>query len=273
MLFENRTEKLYRTESADGGRRRPGSPNRSRGGFRPPATLAGMGTSGRIRLVLWDIDRTLIDSPGMGRLIYERVFPAVTGQPLREFASWNGQTDLRIMDETLTSHGIEPTEQIITRLATALADGHRNARDELIGRGQVLPGVWDALEVLAGEPGIRQSVLTGNSRDIAQIKVEAFGLDRHLDLSIGAYGDDHRDRAELVGIALNRAAQQLGIMFSAEQVVLIGDTPNDVRAAINNGVHIIAVATGGYSVDDLRAAGARTSLETLVDVVTEIRTL
>lgn len=227
------------------------------------------------RLVLWDIDCTLIDSPGMGRFVYERVFPAVTGQALQELASMNGQTDLRIMSDTLTMHGIEPTAGVMNRLADALADGYRAARDELIGRGRVLPGVRDALEALGHEPDVRQSVLTGNSRGVARIKVDAFGLGRFLDLSIGAFGDDHHDRAELVAIARNRAAQQLGITFGAEEVVLIGDTPNDVYAAVTSGAHIIAVATGGYSVDELRAVGAKASLESLADgsLVTEIKAL
>jgi phosphoglycolate phosphatase len=234
-----------------------------------------MGTDGQKRLVLWDIDRTLIASRGMGRLVYERVFPAVTGQALREVANLNGQTDLRIMHDTLTMHGIVPTEQLMRRLANALADGYRDARDELVSRGCVLPGVRDGLEALANEPGVRQSVLTGNSRDVAHIKVESFGLDGHLDLSIGAFGDDHRERAELVGIACRRAAQQLGVTFSAEEVVLIGDTPNDVHAAVTSGAHVIAVATGGYSVDELRAAGAKVCLESLAgeSLVTEIGAL
>lgn len=234
-----------------------------------------MGINGQKRLVLWDIDRTLIDIPGMGRLVYERVFPTVTGRSLQALASLHGQTDLRIMHDTLTLHGIEPTGQIVARLAEALAGGYRDARDELVARGRVLPGVREALDALAREPGVHQSVLTGNSGDVARIKVEAFGLDGYFDLSIGAFGDDHRDRAELVGIARNRAAQQLGVTFGVEQVVLVGDTPNDVHAAVTSGAHIIAVATGGYSVDDLRACGAKTSLQSLADVslVAEISAL
>lgn len=225
-----------------------------------------MGTNGHTRLVLWDIDHTLIESRGVGRLIYERVFPAVTGQSLRELATVHGRTELDIMHDTLVLHGIDPTEQTIHQLAAALADGYGDAIDELASRGRVLPGVWEALELLANKPGVHQSVLTGNTTDVARIKVEAFGLDRYLDLSLGGYGDDHRDRTELVTIARKRASHQLGTAINASQVVLIGDTPNDVHAALNAGAHIIAVASGNYAVDDLRAAGADTALESLVDL-------
>jgi phosphoglycolate phosphatase len=170
------------------------------------------------------------------------------------------------MHDTLQLHEIEPTEHAINQLAAALAEGYGAAITELTERGSVLPGVWQALEALAAEAGIHQSVLTGNTTDIARIKVEAFGLDRYLDLSIGAYGDDHRDRPELVSIARKRAAQQLGTTISAEQVVLIGDTPSDVDAALTAGTHIIAIASGKFSVDDLLAAGATSPLETLANL-------
>lgn len=225
-----------------------------------------MGTNGQTRLVLWDIDQTLIESDGVGRLVYERAFPAVTGQPLRHLGKFNGRTELDFMHDTLALHGIEPTEKTVRRFAAALADGFRDAIDQLVGRGRVLPGVWEALEALANEPNVAQSVLTGNTADVARIKVEAFGLDRHLDLSLGAYGDDHRDRPELVAIACKRAAQQLGGAINADQVLLVGDTPNDVHAAVSTGAQIIAVASGSYSVDDLRAAGSGTVLQSLADL-------
>ncbi|MCI2422146.1 haloacid dehalogenase-like hydrolase [Saccharopolyspora sp. K220] len=225
-----------------------------------------MAADRQTRLVLWDIDHTLIETRGVGREIYERVFPKVTGQPLRELAAVHGRTELDIIHNTLQLHDLEPTERTVNQLAAALADGYRDALNELTTRGQVLPGVWEALDALAGESGIHQSVLTGNTRDVARIKVEAFGLDRYLDLSIGAYGDDHRDRSELVGIARKRAAQQLGRTIPAAQVVLIGDTPSDVEAALIAGSQIIAVATGKYTVDDLRAAGAATTFDRPTDV-------
>lgn len=222
-----------------------------------------MAANRRAQLVLWDIDHTLIESRGLGRTIYERVFPAVTGQPLRELATVHGRTELDIMHDTLQLHHVEPTDTNIRRLATALVEGYHTAVDELTTRGRTLPGVWQALEVLHSEAGFHQSVLTGNITNVARVKVEAFGLDRFLDLTIGAYGDDDRERAELVDIARKRAEKQLATAISVEQVVLIGDTPADVEAAIAAGTRIIAIASGAYTVEDLRAAGAETTLPNL----------
>ena len=213
--------------------------------------------------MLWDIDHTLIESRGVGRAIYERVFPEVVGQPLRELATVHGRTELDIMHDTLQLHDVEPTDKNIHRLATALAEGYHDAVDELTTRGRTLPGAWQALEALHSESGLHQSVLTGNITDVARVKVEAFGLDGYLDLALGAYGDDDRERAELVDIARKRAAQKLGTAISVKQLVLIGDTPADVAAAIASGTHIVAVASGKYTVEDLRAAGAETALADL----------
>ncbi|RCW43300.1 phosphoglycolate phosphatase-like HAD superfamily hydrolase [Halopolyspora algeriensis] len=225
-----------------------------------------MAADGRMRLVLWDIDHTLIESRGMGRSVYARVFPEVTGQSLRELAPVHGRTELDIMHDTLRLHEIEPTERITTRLAAALAEGFRAAVGELAERGTVLPGVWQALDALAAEPDMHQSVLSGNTADVARTKLEAFGLERYLDLPAGAYGDDHRERAELVTIARDRVARQFGTTVPAERIVLIGDTPHDVDVALSAGTHIVAVATGEYSVDDLRAAGAESPLEDLTSL-------
>lgn len=231
-----------------------------------PATLDVMATDSQPRLVLWDIDHTLIETRGVGRSIYERVFPTVTGRPLRELATVHGRTELEIMHDTLLAHDIEPNAQTIEHLAAALADGYRNATDALTAQGRVLPGVWQALRTLADETGTHQSVLTGNTTEVARIKIEAYGLDRYIDPSLGAYGDDHRDRGELVNIACERATRQLGSAVTPGNVALVGDTPNDVAAALAAGSRVVAVASGKYSVDDLRAAGATVTLGTLEDV-------
>jgi len=149
-----------------------------------------MATDSQPRLVLWDIGHTLIETRGVGRAVYERIFPVATGQPLRELATVHGRTELDIMHGPLLAHGIEPNAQIIERLAAALAGGYRSAIDALTERGRVLPGVWQALCTLADEPGTHQGVLTGNTTEVARIKIEAFGLDRYIAPSLGAYGDD-----------------------------------------------------------------------------------
>jgi phosphoglycolate phosphatase-like HAD superfamily hydrolase len=111
----------------------------------------------------------------------------------------------------------------------------------------------------------RQSVLTGNIRPLAEVKLGALGLRNHLDLDIGAYGDIHEVRAELVHVARQRAAAVAGTDFSGEATVLVGDTPLDVAAALATGARAVAVATGDYPEADLAAAGAHTVLPDLTD--------
>lgn len=83
-------------------------------------------------------------------------------------------------------------------------------------------------------------MLTGNLREVARIKLEVFGLDSHLDLDSSAYGDDHRDRAELVAIAQSRTSARTGTIFGNRNTVLIGDTPNDVEAGATAGFGLSA---------------------------------
>lgn len=225
-----------------------------------------MTVDGRTRLVLWDIDHTLIESRGVGREIYQRIFPQVTGQALRELATVHGRTELDIIHDTLRLHGIEPTGQAVGDLANALAEGYRTAQDELRERGRVLPGALEALQALTEAPGVHQSVLTGNTTEVARIKLDTFELTAYLDTSIGAYGDDHPDRAELVRIARARGVDHLGEVIAANQVILIGDTPSDVEAALTAGAQIIAVATGKFTVLDLQAAGATTAVNSLAEI-------
>jgi phosphoglycolate phosphatase len=207
-------------------------------------------------LVLFDVDHTLIETRGVGREMYERVFLGVTGVAFRKLASVSGHTELDIIRETLDLHKVEPTDEAIRGLATALAEGYDAARDELAERGRALPGAQQTLARLAAEPAVHQGVLTGNLRDVARIKVEVFGLDPYLDLEASAYGDDNPDRAALVAIAQRRATERTGIAFDNEHTVLIGDTPKDVEAALVAGVRVIAVASGKSSVQELQDAGA-----------------
>lgn len=217
------------------------------------------------RLVLWDIDHTLLQSRGMGREMYERAVPAAIGQPFRQLADVSGRTELDIIAETLKLHGVEPTDTAIGKLANALIDSYEASRDEFALRARALPGAREALAALASEPSVHQGVLTGNLRAVARTKLVALGLEEFLDLETSSYGDDHADRAELVAIARERAAQHLDTQFGLDDIVLIGDTPRDVTAALDAGVRVIAVASGKSDVGALYAAGADRVLEDLSD--------
>jgi phosphoglycolate phosphatase-like HAD superfamily hydrolase len=110
-----------------------------------------------------------------------------------------------------------------------------------------------------------QALLTGNIRPLAEVKLGALGLTGHLDLDVGAYGDAHEVRAELVGPARRRAALAYGADFSGEATVIVGDTPLDVEAALVTGARAVAVASGYFSVAELTAAGAHVVLPDLTD--------
>ena len=145
---------------------------------------------------------------------------------------------------------------MITRLARALIRGYQDAREELRTVGRALPGVQDVLASLAHSAVVHQSVVTGNLRDVARIKLEAFDLDHYFDLDAGAYGDDDHERPKLVAIVQRRATERTGVMLDNDATVLIGDTPQDVDAGLASGVRMIGVATGKTSIQELRNVGA-----------------
>lgn len=225
------------------------------------------------RLVLWDIDHTLIQSGGVGREVFAEAFAQVTGTPMRDMAEVSGRTELVIFGRTLDMHGIPRSDEYFSRFIRLQAQGYEERDHELRLRGRVLPGALNALQALARMPGIVQSVLTGNTRPSARAKLKIFGLERYLDLEIGGYGEDDPVRARLVGIARDRARSTKGLIYTPETTVLIGDTPQDVIAGRDGGAHVIAVASGKSTVIDLKAAGANVVFPDLTDSAALIRAI
>jgi phosphoglycolate phosphatase len=216
-------------------------------------------------LVLWDIDHTLIETSGVGSLVYAEAFAKVTGRPLERMPELAGRTEPVIFREALKINGVEPREDLYAQFAAEQARGCADHLDELRARGRALPGAPEALHQLSARNDVFQSVLTGNTRPASEIKLRAFDLDRYLDFDIGAYGTDDDIRAKLVAIARQRAEKAHGGDFGAGATVLIGDTPNDVAAAHGSGARVIAVATGKDSATALAEAGAPIVLADLTD--------
>jgi phosphoglycolate phosphatase len=216
------------------------------------------------RLVLWDIDHTLIETRGVGGQVYAEAFAKVTGHTLEKMPELAGRTEPVIFREALKVNGIEPAEDLYDQFAAEQARGYAAHLDELRTRGRALPGAADALRALSERHDVIQSVLTGNTRPSAEIKLRAFDLDRYLDCDIGAYGTDDDTRTNLVGIARQRAEKTHGLNFDGA-TVLIGDTQNDVAAARASGARIIAVATGKDNAAALAEAGAPIVLADLTD--------
>ncbi|MEU5434198.1 HAD hydrolase-like protein [Streptomyces sp. NPDC020719] len=207
-------------------------------------------------LVLWDIDHTLIATRGAGRALSAAAFEEATGVVMREQAAIDGITERVIFRETAKLHGLTTGDGDFERFAKALADQHVTHAAELRERGHALPGAAAALDALAGAT---QTVVTGNVRRVAEIKLAVFGLDRHVRWELGAYGEEAEDRADLVLLALERAGVR------AVDAVLIGDTPADVAGAHAHGVLAVAVATGKSGEQELREAGADLVLPSLCD--------
>jgi phosphoglycolate phosphatase len=219
-----------------------------------------------MRLVLWDVDGTLVDSVKLGRQAFLEAFETVVGKPAERMVPFAGRTDLEIALDMLQEAGVERANHLLERFGDALADAMARRQGALRALGRALPGAAAAIERLHAEPGVLQSLLTGNIEPNAHVKLAAFGLDRHLDFEIGAYGSDHRRRGELVAIAVAKARRKHGAELRPGDAVLIGDTPLDVRAAREGGARAIAVATGPYDEHALRASGADVVLRDLADV-------
>jgi phosphoglycolate phosphatase len=211
-------------------------------------------------LVLWDVDYTLVSADGLGTRLYEVVFREMFGRELTVVAPKAGRTDRAIIGDTLALAGVPPSAAgpflaALERVAEA---------DGVPGPVRPLAGAAAAIAALAAA-GIRQSVLTGNVRPMAALKLRRAGLRDHLDLAAGAYGDVHEIRAELVTAARATAARVYGMSFDGPATVLIGDTPLDVEAALATGARVVAVATGSYGAAELAAAGAHVVLPDLID--------
>ncbi|WP_196217876.1 HAD family hydrolase [Streptomyces blattellae] len=209
-------------------------------------------------LVLWDIDHTLMATRGFGGELWAQAFRQVTGVVLREQVSVTGSTERVILRETARLHDIRYRDDLFTRFADALGALHVRRAAELRERGHALPGAAAVLAALE-DRGVRQSVVTGNIRQAAEVKLATFGLDGYMRLDEGAYAEDGEGRPELLCAALKRSAT------SPSDAVFLGDTLADVAGGLEAGVRVVAVATGRTSPSDLSAAGAHVVLGGLSD--------
>jgi phosphoglycolate phosphatase len=216
-------------------------------------------------LVLWDIDLTLVDLRPVGATWFREALLEVTGHELGTVPPMAGRTDRWIAREMLLRVDVEPSDELIDRLHTTAVRIAGDWRGRIADHGIVLPGVADVLRELAELDDVVQTLVTGNVRPIAGYKVGAFGLDQYLDLEIGGYGGTSEQRSVLVAEALSGARERHGAPFEGDAVVVVGDTPHDVHAALAHDIRAVAVATGSFGEDALRAAGAHEVLPDLGD--------
>lgn len=221
------------------------------------------------RLVLWDIDGTLVQAGEVGRDIFTEAFQAVVGRAPDEVAAralvMAGRTDPEIALEFLTAHEIAEGALHLPAFSEALVTALAAKAALIRERGRALPGAREALAALGRTEGVVQSLLTGNLQPNALLKLASFGLDGYLDFEVGGFGSDHHHRPSLVEVARAKAEAKYGTGFVGRATVLVGDTPLDVAAGRAGGARVVAVATGPFRADELRTTEADAVLEDLQD--------
>ncbi len=228
------------------------------------------------RLVLWDVDGTLLSAGAAARDVFDQAVAAVVGRdPGGHGVSMSGKTDPQIALEILASLALsEPDARRHLPAVLGALEGRLEHAVELIRNdGSVHPGVVEVLARLDADPEVLQSVLTGNLAANARLKLGAFGLDRWLDLEVAATGSDDHDRTNLVPVALQKVAARYGRRLDPSDVWVVGDTPLDLACARTGGARCLLVATGRPTLEELSGLGADAVVPDLADVERAVRIL
>ena len=226
------------------------------------------------RLVLFDIDGTLLWTDGAGRRAIHRALIEVFGETGAQNHRFDGKTDPQIVRELMRDVGHDDAH-IDARLQGLFIRYVQCLREELrdpAHPSKPLPGVTDLLDALSRRSDVTLGLLTGNLVDGARAKLEAVGIDPDI-FVVGAYGSDHELRPELPAIAQRRARARLGVDIAGRDIVVIGDTPADLQCGRDIGVRAIGVATGRYTTDDLAAQGAVAVFADLSDTDAVVRAI
>ena len=231
-----------------------------------------------MRILLWDIDGTLIRSSrpdGYKQYtipVLEEIFG--TSGRLADMRV-SGMTDLQIVFEALNDAGISQ-EEILAQAEVLVARLTEEAR-RVTGNGakffELLPGVRETLETLSTHPRYESALLTGNIKPMAQLKMELVGLDHFFTLP-GAFGDESQNRRDLPARAADRIRKHLQLDLAPEQFIVIGDTPKDIDCARHFGARALAVGTGRfYSREEIVACEPDAILPNLSDTRLVLETL
>jgi phosphoglycolate phosphatase len=208
----------------------------------------------RPTVLLFDIDGTLVTTSGVGRRSLELAFDALHGRPdACKLFRLDGMTDRKIIRQGLTAIGVDPTPAAID----AVLAKYLELLEVQVSRSdyKIHNGMLNAVNTARERQHIAVGLGTGNVKEGAKLKLDKVGLFSLF--SFGGFGCDHEERVELIRQGAQRGAEQLRAPLSECRVVVIGDTPKDVEAALGIGAECVGVGTGHYTLGDLMAAGAR----------------
>jgi phosphoglycolate phosphatase len=248
------------------------------------------------RLVLWNIDLTLVDVGRVTRVAYAEAFRQVTGRPLVQLPQMAGRIESEIFFDALAlneaavgtpparQHGspgssrspgwtVSGSDDLLARFTGELAASFRARRALLPEQGQILPGAWQAVSEVARRGGVVQSLLTGTIKPNAAEKLRAFGLDKFFDFEVGGYGSEVYPKGAQLLMTRARAAEKYGVPFDESSTVYIADSTRDVEAARMGGARSIAVASGRSTVGELRGAGADVVFTDLADTAAVVQAI
>jgi len=207
-----------------------------------------------MRLVLFDVDGTLLNSGGMGRAAMQRALGLVFGSPGNPSYRYDGKTDKQIVRDVmrLEGHTDEHIDARMEKLIELYLDGLREGAKSGKFNVRPLEGVVPLLDALGERKDVVLGLLTGNVEPGARIKLTAAGIDPDR-FRVNAFGSDHEHRPELPAIARRRAGETLGLDIAGDRLVVIGDTPADIECGRSLGARAIGVASGHYTVEQLQS--------------------
>jgi phosphoglycolate phosphatase len=228
------------------------------------------------RLILFDVDGTLIERGDPAHLAaidagIGAAFPDLRAS-IRDI-DFDGKIDRQIVREVLRMAGVLEVvdDTTLSTILAAATEAYRASWQGRAGDDDLLPGVRNLIQRLAVDGRFTLGLLTGGIRGVVETKMKRLALEPYF--PVGAFGDEVEQRSELLPLALARAEERYGERFERDQVVVVGDTPNDIAAAHAGEVACLGVATGRFTLEELRAAGADRVLPNLTDTEEVVATL
>jgi phosphoglycolate phosphatase-like HAD superfamily hydrolase len=223
-----------------------------------------------VTVLLFDIDGTLVLTGGAGQRAMARAFEDLfaIADGFKDIST-AGRTDTWILSSAAEAHGILSSD--LSGFHDAYLAHLERELEPANPQKRIMPGVRQLLDRLAARDDVYLALVTGNYQKAARVKLEHFDLWRYF--PCGAFADDAQDRNSLVPKALERVRTCGGPEVPPAGVIVIGDTPHDVACARAVGARAVGVASGPFSVDQLRESGADTVFEDLSDMEAFLRLL